>query len=116
MEGQELVRSLIGAVDLPDLPYVHSLSVTENYVVLVAYSLHFKPAAQSVAPAVEALTWKGDAPSTVYLFDAHSTDPNKGPVHSFTTDAFFSYHHVNAYEDRAGRVVLDVIGYYPYLC
>ena len=47
----------------------------------------------------------------IYVFDAHSDDPRKGPVHTFQTRACFSYHHANAYEDGAGRIVLDLVGY-----
>jgi len=60
--------------------------------------------------AMEDMTWHGDKPAKIYVFDAHSNDPNKAPVRTFEADPMYLNHHANAYE-QDGTIVMDLIGY-----
>ena len=44
--------------------------------------------------------WLEETPALLYVFDAKSTDPDKGPVKIFETDAFMAMHIINAWESE----------------
>lgn len=105
----DLSRTSIGKVPVgrSKFPYVHEISVTDRYAVLVLYPV-LVDMAQMILSGALLPTLEFDTTQTakICLFDLHETQP----VKIFETDPFWSYHHVNAYEEGS-KVVLDLIGY-----
>ena len=88
--------------------YMHTFALTENYVVMVEYPLVLNPLD---------LLMKGGGFITQFKWEPerntrfHLIDRVKGlKIRSYDTDAFFSFHHVNAYEEKE-TIVLDLIKY-----
>eukprot|EP01062_Namystynia_karyoxenos_P070245 TRINITY_DN65631_c0_g1_i1.p1 TRINITY_DN65631_c0_g1~~TRINITY_DN65631_c0_g1_i1.p1 ORF type:complete len:579 (+),score=210.52 TRINITY_DN65631_c0_g1_i1:72-1739(+) len=88
--------------------FMHQFAVTENYVVFMEWPLFWD--FQKVVPSMEinnAFAWKPENGTRVQVIKY--TDDGKGElVHTLWTDAFFAYHHINAFEDGKGNIVLDV--------
>ena len=113
----QLQRTVVGSVPVGPIgiPYVHDISVTENYAILAVWPIRISNAAlfngRGFLPQLE---WcpKEQPESKIYVFDLRASTATAGaaPVATFTAPAIFSYHHINAYEQK-GSVVLDVSGY-----
>lgn len=111
----DLKRRVIAEVTHTHLPYVHSFSVTENYAILAAYPLFMEGATVSDLPPIGAvfpsLKWHGDkANATLYVFSLDDDGQTK-PLATYEAPPLFSYHHINAYEDSDGSIVMDLCGY-----
>lgn len=88
--------------------YIHSFGVTKRYVILVEYPLVLRPLDLLVHGGgfISQFEW---LPKRNTRF--HVIDRSRGTlVKSFVTEAFFCFHHVNAYEDQ-DAVVVDLISY-----
>ncbi len=85
--------------------YMHSFGLTERFVVLAEFPYVVNPLrlAFSGRPYIENYRWKPELGTRFTLLD-RATGAASGP---FSTDAFFGFHHVNAYEED-GEVVADV--------
>jgi len=85
--------------------YMHSFGLSERYIVLAEFPYVVNPLrlAFSGRPYIENYRWKPELGTRFTLLD-RETGEAKGP---FTTDAFFGFHHVNAYED-GDELVADV--------
>ncbi len=100
-------RERIASIDANGPAYIHDVSVTAEHVVLVESPLvvsvlrALNPFSQGVT---DMLDWQPDRPTRVLVVDRESGDVVAEP----TTDAAFTFHHVNAYvEDQT--VVLDLV-------
>uniref|UniRef100_A0A7S3YMI1 Uncharacterized protein n=1 Tax=Heterosigma akashiwo TaxID=2829 RepID=A0A7S3YMI1_HETAK len=108
--GSDGRRTLIGTVSVgKEIPYIHQISVTENYAILVKYPVNWPLGGSS--DFLRNLEWKGaDEPTKIYVFDLKSE--NLAPIKTFESTPFFSYHHINAFERKEeSQIVLDLIGY-----
>jgi len=92
--------------------YSHSFSITEKYFILLEQPLFisiFKLAAGKFLNLSfkDALQFRPDEKARFHIIDKAT-----GAIHptTFTADAFFFFHTINAYEDE-GCVVLDVTAY-----
>jgi carotenoid cleavage dioxygenase-like enzyme len=85
--------------------YMHSFGLSERWLVLAEFPFVVNPAriALSGRPYIENYRWKPELGTRFTLFD-RDTGEAMGP---FETDAFFGFHHVNAFE-RDGEVIADV--------
>jgi beta,beta-carotene 9',10'-dioxygenase len=85
--------------------YMHSFGLTERFVVLAEFPYVVNPLrlAFSGRPYIENYRWKPELGTRFTLLD-RTTGEASGP---FSTDAFFGFHNVNAYE-QDGEVVADV--------
>lgn len=88
--------------------YMHSFGLTERYLVLVEFPYVVDPISIPLSgrPYIENFRWKPEIGTRFTLFD-RSTGEAAGP---FETDAFFGFHHVNAYE-TGGDLVVDICTY-----
>lgn len=86
--------------------YMHSFGLSERWIVLAEFPFVVNPLrlALSGRPYIENYRWKPELGTRFTLIDRTSGEA-KGP---FTTDACFSFHHVNAYDDDSGAVVADI--------
>jgi carotenoid cleavage dioxygenase-like enzyme len=89
--------------------YIHSFGMTERYLVLVEFSLVLpNPLTILLAdkPFIEHYRWEPQRSATFHIIDKE----NGRVVTRAEADAFFAFHHVNAFE-RDGEIVVDVSGY-----
>jgi beta,beta-carotene 9',10'-dioxygenase len=87
---------------------MHSFGLTEHYFVLAEFPLVVNPLALALSgrPYIENYRWKPERGTRFTLVDRSSGARLGG----FTTDACFSFHHVNAYE-HGDEVVVDLCAY-----
>ncbi|MDZ4763581.1 MAG: carotenoid oxygenase family protein [Chloroflexota bacterium] len=105
-------RKWVGSVPSKTPAYVHSFGMTENYVILAEFSFVL-PSALSIVfgdkPFIDNYRWQPEQGARFHLVDKAT-----GKVRTVETDAFFAFHHINAYEratDSGGEIVLDVSAY-----
>ena len=87
---------------------MHAFGMSERYLILAEYPLRVNPLklAFSGKPFIENYTWRADEPTRFQVFD-RETGELRG---TYETDAFFCFHHVNAFE-RGGELVVDLCAY-----
>ena len=89
--------------------YIHSLIATENYVVFTVWQADLGSPNPPTFNIVGALKpWDASREAIFYVI----SKKDGGVVAKYTTPPFFAFHHVNAFEDKDGSVVLD-LGTYP---
>ncbi len=101
-------RERIASVDARGPAYIHDCSVTDSHVILVE-----SPLVLSVLRAlnplsdgpVDMLDWRPDRPTRVLVVDRSTGELVADP----TFEAVFTFHHVNAFVDDDGNVVLDLV-------
>ena len=100
-------RKLIGTLPVQEPAYMHSFGMTENYVILVEFPLVVNPLRLLLAgkPFIENYEWK-PARGTRFLL----MSKRDGSVKSYSSEAFFAFHHVNAFEQN-GDVFVDIAAY-----
>lgn len=107
LEGtrQKLIASLPAKIPA----YMHSFGVTARYVILAEFSLvlpNVLSVAFSIKPFIENYRWMPDRPTRFIIIEKDS-----GAVQATVeTEAFFAFHHINAFE-REDEIVLDVAAY-----
>lgn len=89
--------------------YIHSFGMSERHVVLVEFPLVVNPISLLLwlRPYIENFRWKPGRGTRIHVFDRESG----AHVRSATADPFFAFHHVNAYDDADGAVVVDLVAY-----
>jgi len=100
-------RESIGVLPVREPAYMHSFGMTENYVVLVEFPLVVNPLRLLLAgkPFIENYEWQPARGARFLLMSK-----GDGSVKSFSSEAFFAFHHVNAFEQN-GDVFLDIAAY-----
>ncbi len=98
-------RSLIGAIPVQEPAYIHSFAITEQYLVLVEFPLVVNPLTMLLPgkPFIENFQWKPERGSR---FMVMRKDDGK-VVHTSQGEAFFAFHHINAFE-RDQEIVVDI--------
>jgi beta,beta-carotene 9',10'-dioxygenase len=88
--------------------YMHSFGLTERWLVLAEFPFVVNPVSIPLSgrPYIENYRWKPELGTKITLIDRSSGEAT-GP---FETDAFFCFHHANAYEEN-GSVVVDACTY-----
>lgn len=101
-------REAIASWTVKKVPYIHSFSVTQNYAILMASPFFVNVLKMlKTAEPFNSLDWHDDEPTTVYVIHLRS-----GNVTTMLTKNSFIMHHVNAYEDKGGRIIkLDASAY-----
>ena len=94
----------IAELPVKEPAYMHSFGLTERWLVLAEFPLVVNPISIPLSgrPYIENYRWKPELGTRITLID-RGTGEATGP---FETDAFFCFHHVNAYEEN-GSVVVD---------
>jgi beta,beta-carotene 9',10'-dioxygenase len=88
--------------------YMHSFGITERYAVLTACPLVVNPPTIPLSgrPFIENFKWEPQRGTDVIVWDRHSGEL----VSRSQAEPFFTFHHVNAFEDGDGLVV-DLTAY-----
>ncbi len=101
----ETRRTLIGTIPVQEPAYIHSFGMTPQYLVLVEFPLVVSPLHMLVSgkPFIENYHWKPERGTRFLVMDK---DDGR-IVKTFHSEAFFAFHHINAFE-RDGEVVVDL--------
>ena len=101
-------RRVIARMPVKEPAYMHAFGMSGSYLILAEYPLRVNPLKLvfSGKPFIENYTWRGDEPVKFQVFE-RATGRHRG---TYETDAFFCFHHVNAFE-RGGELVLDLCAY-----
>jgi beta,beta-carotene 9',10'-dioxygenase len=99
---------VIASLPVSEPAYMHSFGLTERWLLLAEFPLVVNPASIPLSgrPYIENYRWKPELGTRLTLID-RATGEASGP---FETDPFFSFHHINAYEEN-GSVVADLCTY-----
>jgi beta,beta-carotene 9',10'-dioxygenase len=101
-------RRVIARMPVKEPAYMHAFGMSERYLILAEYPLRVNPLKLAFAgkPFIENYTWRPDDPTRFQVVD-RETGALRG---TYETDAFFCFHHVNAFE-RGGDLVVDLVAY-----
>lgn len=101
-------RKIVAEIPAREPAYMHSFGLTKHYVVLAEYPLVVSPAKMLLTgkPYAENLEWKPERPTRFHVVNKESG----ALVGSWETEAFFAFHHVNAFE-KGGEVLVDLLAY-----
>ncbi|QRV14272.1 carotenoid oxygenase family protein [Haloterrigena salifodinae] len=108
MPDGEHERDVFATVSRDRPAYMHSFGLTDRYVILVEFPFVVDPLEFLVRdrPFIENYEWVPDR-GTRFLVIERATGE---VVSTHKTDAFFAFHHVNAFED-GDDLVVDVVAY-----
>ena len=106
MNGGKL--DLLAAVPAKSVSYVHSFGMTEHYLLLAECPLKMSALSMIVSgkPFIENFEWLPDEGSRFIVVDKASGEL----VSETETEAFFTFHHINAFE-RDGEIIADFAAY-----
>jgi beta,beta-carotene 9',10'-dioxygenase len=101
-------RRKVASINVKEPAYIHSFGMTEHYVVLVEFPLVVNPLKLLVSgkPFIENYEWKPERGATFHVIDKSSGEI----VATATSEPFFAFHHVNAWEED-GAVLVDICAY-----
>ena len=100
------VRKELAFIPQASPGYLHSFGLTRRYVVMLTQPYNFNMAkflGPDRGPIITNYEWHPELPSQIILVDRK----RGGVVKTFETEAFFAFHHINAYE-KGDRVIVDV--------
>jgi carotenoid cleavage dioxygenase-like enzyme len=103
-----LERFVVASIPVDEPSYVHAFSATERFIVFVEYPYVVRPLDLLLRrkPFVENYRWKAQRATRF-----HVVDKDTGALAGrYETDAFFAFHHINAFEE-GDSVVVDVCAY-----
>jgi beta,beta-carotene 9',10'-dioxygenase len=106
IQDGETQRRLLGRIPVEEPGYIHSFGITERYVILVEFPLVVSPLELlfSGKPFIENFRWKPERGARFYVLSRED-----GVLHRiYETDAFFAFHHVNAFE-WDGQICVDIV-------
>lgn len=99
--------------------YIHSLFLTENYVILCIWNSHFRAGGSVILfknNIVESLEYNDTQPARWIVVDKRPTEEGgQGVVATYESPPFFGFHTVNAYEhtsvDGIKHITADIPAY-----
>lgn len=101
-------REVIATIPVGYPSYIHSFAMTNKYIIITETPFTVSPydLLMTDKSFIETFSWKPKTGSKFIIVDRH-----KGTVvATCKTEAFFTLHHVNAFE-KDGKVILDLIAY-----
>jgi beta,beta-carotene 9',10'-dioxygenase len=103
-----LRRDVVASLQVDEPAYMHAFSTTDNYVIIAEYPFVVRPLdlAFRRKPFIENYRWLPGRATRFHVFhkDGGARDG------TYEADAFFAFHHINAFED-GGAIVLDIAAY-----
>jgi beta,beta-carotene 9',10'-dioxygenase len=101
-------RRTVAKVPVKEPAYMHSFGMTERYVVLAEYPLVVNPLrlASGKHSFIESYRWRPERGTRFLVIDRHTG----GVKMRARADAFFCFHHVNAWEE-GDDVVVDLVAF-----
>ena len=91
--------------------YMHSFGASDNYLIITEFPLRLRPLSMLMGcftdtPFIENFDWTGE--DVLFTVIEKDTGTVTG---EFRAPAFFAFHHVNAWEDGAGVINVDIASY-----
>jgi carotenoid cleavage dioxygenase-like enzyme len=100
-------RRVFGTAAVNEPSYIHSFSLTEHYVVVAEYPYVVNPLKLIFGgPFIENFVWKPERGARFLIFRRDGS----GPATVCSADAFFCFHHVNAFEE-GDTLQVDLVAY-----
>jgi carotenoid cleavage dioxygenase-like enzyme len=98
-------RNLIGAIAVKEPAYIHSFSITEQYVVLVEFPLVVNPLQMLMSgkPFIENFQWKPERGTRFFVM----CKEDGRVINTYSSEAFFAFHHINAFE-LGNTIIVDI--------
>ncbi|XP_060066218.1 beta,beta-carotene 15,15'-dioxygenase-like [Ylistrum balloti] len=97
-------RELVAEWEIDKTSYMHSFSVTPNYVILLAAPYYVNMNDMLKYASVQGgMAWNAQDNATFYVVEIKT-----GKVHTLKTENVFVVHHINSFELPDGKIVLDV--------
>lgn len=95
-------RQIIKEISVSRPSYMHDMSITNRYIVLIGYPLTVSPFTlkEGKYGFIGAHKWEPNKKTKIYVIDKNSGEL----VKETETEAFFAWHHFNAYEDASGNI------------
>lgn len=103
-------RKVIAKVHVEEPAYMHSFAMTQHYLVLTEFPLVVRPLdlLTTTKPYIHNFRWEPER-GTRFLVIERSTGKL---ISQGTTDAFFCWHHVNAYEsENEDELIIDLVAF-----
>ncbi len=103
-----LRRDVVATIETDKPAYLHAFSATERHIVIVEYPLVVAPLSLLLRrkPYIENYRWEPGRGTRIHVVRKDGGER----VGTYETDAFFAFHHINAYDD-GDCVVLDTSAY-----
>jgi carotenoid cleavage dioxygenase-like enzyme len=101
-------QRIVATAPVKEPAYMHSFGMTERYAILAEFPLVVNPLklATGAASFIDSYRWKPERGTRFLVIDRQN-----GGIHTTATaDPFFSFHHVNAWEE-GDDVVIDLVAY-----
>jgi beta,beta-carotene 9',10'-dioxygenase len=101
-------RRVIARLPVKEPAYMHAFGMSERYLILAEYPLRVNPLKLAFGgkPFIENYQWRPQEPTRFQVID-RASGALRG---TYETDAFFCFHHVNAFE-RGSELVVDLCAY-----
>jgi beta,beta-carotene 9',10'-dioxygenase len=98
----------LASVRVGEPAYIHSFGMSQRYLIIVEFPLVVNPVALLLwlRPYIENFRWKPERGTRFHVVDRVTGRR----VRTFTTEPFFAFHHVNAY-DNDDELVVDLVAY-----
>lgn len=102
-------RQKICEIPVKNPSYMHSFSVTKDYVILTEYPLLLNRRDLTLRgkPFIRSYKWKPEEGTTFTVVNRHTGET---VLRKKIDEPFFSFHHANAWEEQ-GKICLDLISY-----
>ncbi|HTK11402.1 MAG TPA: carotenoid oxygenase family protein [Ktedonobacteraceae bacterium] len=103
----EQCRRLIGSYPVPEPAYIHSFGMSERYVIIAEYPYRVNPLKiERSRPFIENYEWRPQEGTFFVVMDKQDGHI----VGRYRTEAFFTFHHANAFEQN-GTLIVDLVAY-----
>ncbi|OAL39881.1 hypothetical protein AYO20_00793 [Fonsecaea nubica] len=95
--------------------YLHSLFLSKDYVILCVWNSFYRAGGASILwnrNLLDAMVWDGKRPTTWFVVDKRPPEEGgEGVIAKYVTDAFYSFHTINAYEEpsRSQQGAVDIV-------
>jgi carotenoid cleavage dioxygenase-like enzyme len=102
-------RRVIAKLPVQRPAYMHAFGMSGRHLILAEYPLRVNPLKLAVSgrPFIENYVWAPEEGAKFQVVD-RETGALRG---TYETDAFFCFHHVNAFERGESELVVDLIAY-----
>jgi carotenoid cleavage dioxygenase-like enzyme len=101
-------RELIASIPVEKPSYMHSFSLTKNYIILTEYPFVVDPKElqKGDRPFIRNFQWEPQRRTRFIVVNRN----NGNIVGQYLYNPFFAFHHANAFE-KDGKIYLDIIAY-----
>ncbi len=110
--NSELKKEYFLEIPTKKISYVHSFSLTPNYLIFIEYPFYWNVTeiilSTNILPSMK---WEPNSYANIIVINLNTNKVEK----TFETAPFFSFHHVNAYEED-NDIILDLIAYNDSSC